>query len=334
MTTKFVVTTKRGDVEEPVVFEIEIREEIAASVSGQRLEEDTKAVMDILAGAESNGIMDSILTNISVQEKEATEAEQRLAALVSERARREARSGGIKDEVDEVLDEEANEILMDAAASTVFDEVSNSFGGRGGGGRGGGGRGKSETKQKVFLCDECGYSCNAMHTLSLHRTFKHGISKVEEESGVTRQCEQCDYTCVHPQHLDAHKQIVHEDGVTPMQCEQCPFQSRGDREMNQHMRALHPEVKPFACKHCDRLFTKKSNMVKHTKMVHEKIKPFACDECGRAFAESRDLKAHVDAVHRKLKPFACHLCDARCARKTQVWTLSPFFLCFLFVKNH
>ena len=52
MTTKFVVTTKRGDVEEPVVFEIEIREEIAASVSGQRLEEDTKAVMDILAGAD------------------------------------------------------------------------------------------------------------------------------------------------------------------------------------------------------------------------------------------------------------------------------------------
>ena len=95
--------------------------------------------------------------------------------------------------------------------------------------------------------------------------------------------------------------------------------------MNQHMRALHPEVKPFACKHCDRLFTKKSNMVKHTKMVHEKIKPFACDECGRAFAESRDLKAHVDAVHRKLKPFACHLCDARCARKTQVWSLTQFY---------
>ena len=76
--------------------------------------------------------------------------------------------------------------------------------------------------------------------------------KAELDSGVTRQCDQCDYTCVHPQHLDAHKQIVHEDGVEPMQCEQCPFQARGEREMNQHMRALHEDVKQYSCQHCDR----------------------------------------------------------------------------------
>jgi len=51
--------------QEPVVFEIEPSAETTAAVSGQRIEEDTRTVMDILEGVEHNGLMDNILAKMS-----------------------------------------------------------------------------------------------------------------------------------------------------------------------------------------------------------------------------------------------------------------------------
>jgi len=72
--TKFVVWRQpaggggSGDgtaEQEPVVFEIEPSAETTAAVSGQRIEEDTRTVMDILEGVEHNGLMDNILAKMS-----------------------------------------------------------------------------------------------------------------------------------------------------------------------------------------------------------------------------------------------------------------------------
>ena len=116
--------------------------------------------------------MDTILTNINVKEKEATETEMRMDKL--DQARRSGMPDG------DVLEDEANEILLDSAANVFGDESGKrSTRGRSAAGVGLGPDGKP--KQKVFLCDECGYSCNAMHTLQLHRTFKHGECTIELE---------------------------------------------------------------------------------------------------------------------------------------------------------
>merc|ERR1712150_197432 len=122
---------------------------------------------------------------------------------------------------------------------------------------------KTKLTKKVFLCDECGYSCNAMKTLMVHRAFKHGTFKENMDPSKTLQCDEkeCRYTCSYQQHLKVHKTIVHEDNCVPLQCEQCSYQCRGDRErdMNIHMRAIHDDPKPFICTECERAFNKKSN---------------------------------------------------------------------------
>ena len=325
-----MVTTRRGDSLEPVVFEIEIKEETRTAIATERIQEDAAAVVNFLTSAETMpGIMDTILSNINVKAKEATEDEQKLDKLVRERV-----DADVEKDDDVEDDAEANKELIEsikrnaALEGTEFDpndpdavllaaqnsallKLKRKMKKK---------KMKNKIQKKVFLCDECGYSCTAMHTLNVHRTFKHGPYKEGVDGNKTLKCENegCSYTCIHPQHLEAHKKIVHEDNCIPIQCERCAYQCRGDREMNTHMRAVHDDIKPFVCKHCERAFNKKSNMVKHVKMVHEKIKPYPCDECGRCFADKRDVKSHIDAVHRKLKPFACEMCDARCARQSQL----------------
>ena len=330
--TKFLVRTQRGDSMEPVVFEIEIKEETRNSISTDRIQEDAAAVVNFLTSAETMpGVMDTILSNIDVKAKDATEDEQQMDRMARERSKSEGKDIEMEEELDENIvsnkeliaslkenaslegtefdpnDPDAVLVAAQSAALLKKRKLKKK-------------RLKNKIQKKVFLCDECGYSCTAMHTLNVHRTFKHGPYKEGIEGSKTLKCEQdgCSYTCIHPQHLEAHKKIVHEDGCIPIQCERCAYQCRGDREMNTHMRAVHDDIKPFVCKHCDRAFNKKSNMVKHVKMVHEKIKPYPCDECGRCFADKRDVRSHIDAVHRKLKPFACTMCDARCARQSQL----------------
>ena len=259
-----MVTTRRGDSLEPVVFEIEIKEETRTAIATERIQEDAAAVVNFLTSAETMpGIMDTILSNINVKAKEATEDEQKLDKLVRERV-----DAGVEKDDDVEDDAEANKELIEsikrnaALEGTEFDpndpdavllaaqnsallKLKRKMKKK---------KMKNKIQKKVFLCDECGYSCTAMHTLNVHRTFKHGPYKEGVDGNKTLKCENegCSYTCIHPQHLEAHKKIVHEDNCIPIQCERCAYQCRGDREMNTHMRAVHDDIKPFVCKHCAR----------------------------------------------------------------------------------
>merc|ERR1712150_288715 len=66
---------------------IEIKEETRSNVGSDRIQEDAAAVVNFLTSAETMpGIMDSILSNIHVKAKEATEDEQKMDKLVRERS--------------------------------------------------------------------------------------------------------------------------------------------------------------------------------------------------------------------------------------------------------
>merc|ERR1712223_1871226 len=71
---------------EPVVFEIEIKEETKNRLSSDRIQEDAAAVVNFLTSAETMpGVMDTILSNIDVKAKEATEDEQQMDRLQHDR---------------------------------------------------------------------------------------------------------------------------------------------------------------------------------------------------------------------------------------------------------
>ena len=55
-------------------------------------------------------------------------------------------------------------------------------------------------------------------------------------------------------------------------------------------------------------FKLRSHLNDHVKVVHQNHRPYACEECDSAFPHARDLKLHIIAMHTDEKPFVCEDC--------------------------
>ena len=65
-----------------------------------------------------------------------------------------------------------------------------------------------------------------------------------------------------------------------------------------HITGVHEGVK-YNCTTCNSSFTHKSNMNQHIKKVHEEIKPFTCDICDKSLGLKNHLKRHILEKHGK-----------------------------------
>ena len=64
--------------------------------------------------------------------------------------------------------------------------------------------------------------------------------------------------------------------------------------MNQHVRSVHGNKKPFECRICDKGYRKRKKKLQiHVTSVHDEKKPFKCDICKTWFTERKSLKIHV-----------------------------------------
>jgi hypothetical protein len=70
---------------------------------------------------------------------------------------------------------------------------------------------------------------------------------------------------------------------------------------DQHVSAIHGQLKPFRCGICDASFGRKGVWKKHIQMVHEGQRKFECDVegCNHSFGLKSDLKRHTQSVHLK-----------------------------------
>lgn len=81
------------------------------------------------------------------------------------------------------------------------------------------------------------------------------------------------------------------------QCHRCSRHFSQSSHLNQHMRAVHENLKPNKCGLCRRPFAKKHDLISHHSAVHSRARPFDCSICGKAFAKKSNMWRHVSSVH-------------------------------------
>ncbi|XP_031557125.1 zinc finger protein Gfi-1b-like [Actinia tenebrosa] len=127
--------------------------------------------------------------------------------------------------------------LLSSPSSDIRDEVA----------------GETESKTKVFRCQECGKEFRRPSSLSTHR-------------------------------------LIHSDHK-PYSCSYCGKKFLRKSDMKKHT-LMHTGAKPFQCKQCGKVFSQSSNMLTHMRR-HTGIKPFPCKICGRRFYRKVDVRRHT-----------------------------------------
>ena len=71
--------------------------------------------------------------------------------------------------------------------------------------------------------------------------------------------------------------------------------------LENHIKEVHEENKPFACSLCNSKFGLKARLNRHIKEVHEKQNRQTCSLCSSTFSHIGNLNAHIASVHEGKK---------------------------------
>ena len=100
-------------------------------------------------------------------------------------------------------------------------------------------------------------------------------------------CDFCDYSAVHPDHVRRHVRDMHKAGE--FKCDKCDFECESRITFRNH-RLRHGDIVEYFCDICDFKTTKQAALKSHT-MKHEEAK-FKCDTCHKTFHKQQTLKRH------------------------------------------
>jgi len=144
--------------------------------------------------------------------------------------------------------------------------------------------------------------------------------------GPTRVVYQCDICAksgfVNSVTLQNHVRSMHSE-EKPFTCEHCDKSFARSESLSKH-RALHHGVnhkgeiisrKLYSCDHCGKLLTSSTKLVNHIKVIHEGIKNFKCKFCDKSFGSKNNLDLHEGAVHTGKLPYQCYFCNRSFSRK-------------------
>ena len=136
-------------------------------------------------------------------------------------------------------------------------------------------------------------------------------------------CEQCGFSTISTQRLNAHIYKKHEV-ERHKQCPYCSYKTHALFRLNIHIDNKHPdnEEKNFFCDHCPKSFIYKDSLKKHMDTVKEKERyqpkiNIKCDYCEEVFETTYTVKSHYALEHPNKpmilpghKRYNCDLCDA------------------------
>ena len=99
-----------------------------------------------------------------------------------------------------------------------------------------------------------------------------------------------------------HNRIIHE-GILH-QCERCGKVLTTEKGLQDHVLAIHENIREFQCDRCGKYEVSPLRSRTHKSQAHGN-KRYCCDVCGKAFRLKNSLKIHDDTVHKGLKNVEC-----------------------------
>lgn len=139
---------------------------------------------------------------------------------------------------------------------------------------------RTPTREKPFICSNCGKGFLQNRDLIVHRRIHRGPKPCI--------CSECGKGFVNKSNLTVHRRI--HTGEKPYVCNECgkAFIQKGDLIAHQR---FHTGKTPFVCSECGKCFSWSSSLIKHER-IHTGEKRYSCDTCGKAFAYMSTLVSH------------------------------------------
>ena len=157
---------------------------------------------------------------------------------------------------------------------------------------------------KNFKCVKCGKLFRWRAEYRRHAETSHG-QKITDMT----TCNVCNKQVV-SKRLNEHIKMVHGNSK-PFSCKQCIKKFAKPSELKNHQR-IHSGERPFECDICHASFSYSHILSRHKK-YHEGSKKFSCKDCGKSFLQKNDLVKHM-RIHSGEKPYKCDLCSKSFAR--------------------
>ena len=171
-------------------------------------------------------------------------------------------------------------------------------------------------KEKICVCDFCGFKTTHQHWLRRHILHQH-------TKGKTRICEYCKKAFRDKNSLEVHLD-GHHPGTTEQKffCQECGVGYMYQYSLTCHMRKHKgprkkpkpkppgpPKVKdlgPVRCPHCDKTLIGQDNLSRHITQSHKKL---TCEKCSKTVLNKFQLKKHMFFDHGCTDgAFLCQLC--------------------------
>ena len=159
---------------------------------------------------------------------------------------------------------------------------------------------------KIYKCSECIETLKNTKNLRRHFVMRH------DTETPLKQCELCAKSFKTQERLTAHKKVhnkVPKRKIYP--CNICEYRASDTYRMNDHMKTVHSNERPFECSVCHTSFKLDKLLKTHFKKVHSNdTKKYSCNQCDYATSDKCHLKTHINSVHLGLRPFKCDTCES------------------------
>ena len=142
---------------------------------------------------------------------------------------------------------------------------------------------------EMFYCtyENCNFKSIYKKSLKKHLDNKHAIEKAHV-------CSICGFQTRHMASLTKH--ILLHERKKKFKCLKCSFTSYTANQVQEHVRKIHLQEKPYACPHCSYRTNWPSHIVKH---VHGHM-GYTCPVCEESsFSSLSKVKQHMAKIHGK-----------------------------------
>ena len=165
-----------------------------------------------------------------------------------------------------------------------------------------------QREHEECICDLCNKILPSVDAMNQHKSTHRAAKNFK--------CSKCDQVFRWRAEYRRHAEAVHGQKITDLTtCNICNKQIVSKR-LNEHIKSVHGNEKPFICSQCNKKFAKPSELKNHIR-THTGERPFECDLCNATFAYSHILNRHKK-YHDGTKKFTCNLCNKSFLQKNDL----------------